>query len=410
MRHFFCAIVLTVFSLGASAGQYSYILRFDRQVDVQAAYGDMVESSTQLLSLSTYRVNIVSDQSESSVRAQLADHPSLIAIESNHVGQVDDSIAKSVLDTRPGLILDTRPGLILDDGAEITDATRISSAALASQEFLYQIAAPDSWRWSTGRGITVAVLDTGAELDHPYLVNNLVPGYDFVDDDMDPSEEVYDLDSNENGIISEGYGHGTHVAGIIRAVAPGAGIMPIRVVDQDGVADTFAIAQGIAYALQHGAQVINMSMSLPEASPTLRMWIDIAKRMNVLVVTSAGNNNSTEFTFPANESTVLTVASVGPDFRKSTFSNYGSLVDICAPGEGIISSHIGGTFIERSGTSMAAPIVAAQAAMILQRHPGTNFHRQLNMIENQSWNVDYYNPEYQRLLGKGICYILFSIQ
>ena len=115
-------------------------------------------------------------------------------------------------------------------------------------------------RISTGSGVTVAVLDTGVQASHPSLAGALTAGIDIVAGDSAPDDERNGADDNGNGRVDEMAGHGTHVAGIVRTVAPGATIMPVRVLNSDGTGTTFGVAKGMFWAADHGARVVNMSL------------------------------------------------------------------------------------------------------------------------------------------------------
>ena len=120
----------------------------------------------------------------------------------------------------------------------------------------------------------MAVLDTGVG-PHPDLQPVLLPGHDFIDDDNVPDDVGDGLDNDNDGVTDEGVGHGTHVAGIIHAIAPGARILPVRVLDSDAQGSVFAIAQGIRYAVDQKARVINLSLGLVNSeSPSIESALD----------------------------------------------------------------------------------------------------------------------------------------
>jgi thermitase len=231
---------------------------------------------------------------------------------------------------------------------------------------------------SKGEGTTVAVVDTGAQLGHPALKANFngVARRDFVDNDNDPSEPSFAPDgvSRNNEVV----GHGTHVAGIVDLVAPEAKIMPLRVLDREGYGTSFHIAEAISFADSNGADVINLSLGMPDptllglAPPKLlREKVVEAIRDGAVVVAAAGNYNNFVPTYPAARGTtaddrdgLLAVTSVNREERKSDFANWGSWVDIAAPGENILSTYPVSRYAYWSGTSMATPFVAGQAALI----------------------------------------------
>jgi subtilisin family serine protease len=243
------------------------------------------------------------------------------------------------------------------DGSYSDEALNLTDAQLISQ----------------GSGTTVAVLDTGAQLTHPALKARFagVPRYDFVDDDTDPSEPT--LAKTKKSIAQEVVGHGTHVAGIVELVAPQARIMPLRVLDKEGFGTTFHIAEAIAYADVNGADVINLSLGTPRWSILMREKVDEAIAHGAVVVAAAGNHGSLQPQYPASNLVppaaldndgLLSVTSVSPAEKKSDFANYGPWVDIAAPGEEILSTYPVSRYAYWSGTSMAAPFVAGEAALI----------------------------------------------
>lgn len=226
---------------------------------------------------------------------------------------------------------------------------------------------------SDGTGALVAVLDSGAQLNHPALKANFsgVPRYDFVDDDTDPSEPA--LSKNEQIRAQEVVGHGTHVSGIVDLVAPETKIMPLRVLDRGGYGTTFHIAEAIAYADANGANVINLSLGTPSWSKLLREQVNKALKQGIVVVAAAGNHDSQTSQYPASKDVpwvasandgLLAVTSVSAAEKKSSFANYGTWVDIVAPGEEILSAYPASKYAYWSGTSMASPFVAGEAALL----------------------------------------------
>ncbi|MGC1377859.1 MAG: S8 family serine peptidase [Anaerolineales bacterium] len=230
----------------------------------------------------------------------------------------------------------------------------------------------DAQKISTGQGVIVAVLDTGLAADHPLLQSNLTTGYDFVHMTGTFLDAPNGLDDDGDGLVDEDFGHGTHVAGIIVTYAPGVQIMPIRVLNSDGVGTYWEVSQGIYYAVDHGAKVINMSLTAPRLTASMSDALAYAAAHGVIVVAAAGNDDAGP-NYPAGYSDPLAVIGVGASDQndaKASFS--GGLVsdtDVFAPGVDIYSSYRYNGFGLGTGTSMAAPIVAAEAAMLIARHP-----------------------------------------
>ena len=208
--------------------------------------------------------------------------------------------------------------------------------------------------------VKIAVLDTGVDVNHELLKGRLVTGYN-----------VYEKNSN----VSDGHSHGTHCAGIIADNTPGnVKIMPVKVLKDNGSGTDLAIAQGIDWAVEHGAKIISMSLGGQTDNPrTDEMGKAVlrAYKKGVLVVCAAGNSTSETSNYsPAGISECVTVASCPADeYRISSFSNFGDEVDLAAPGENILSSVPDGEYDIKSGTSMACPFAAAGAALLYINNP-----------------------------------------
>jgi thermitase len=218
-----------------------------------------------------------------------------------------------------------------------------------------------------GDGVTVAVIDTGIDLQHPAFQGSLTDPAswrDFYAADNDPQEE---------GTLGVGgYGHGTNVAGIILQIAPEAKIMPLRVLGEDGSGDVVMVAQAVDWAVAKGAKVINMSLGSEDNSKVVQDAINRASTRGVLVVSSAGNANLGKITYPANNAQLkgpgdyaVSVGSVSLQDVKSTFSNYSNTLELVAPGENVAAPAPGGMVAAWSGTSMAAPMAAGGLALAL---------------------------------------------
>lgn len=212
-----------------------------------------------------------------------------------------------------------------------------------------------------GDGITIAVLDTGVALDHFALKDHLVPGWDMVADDPDPQDEGPGF----------GWGHGTHIAGIVAHIAPNAHIMPVRVLDSAGRGNTFTLAYAIEWAVQQHVNVINLSLGTPFDSHLLRDVISNAIADGVVIVAAAGNDNRSQPQYPANYEGVISVTAVDSANQKASFANYGSWIELSAPGVGITSTIIYTQefgFASWSGTSMATGFVSGAAALVKQKY------------------------------------------
>jgi subtilisin family serine protease len=217
------------------------------------------------------------------------------------------------------------------------------------------------WPKSQGEGVVVAVIDTGCDLDHPDLQNNLIEGYDFIDKTKSP------VDKN---------GHGTHVAGTIAAlndkkgvvgVAPKSKIMPIRSLDADGSGDLKAVCEGILFAADNGAHIITMSLGTPSNSIIFKQTLKYAVDKGCVIFCAAGNSGKdTDLMYPAKYPETISVGSVSNEFKISEFScSKGSELDFLAPGEDVISCVPDNNYSNMTGTSMANPFAAGCAALLL---------------------------------------------
>ncbi|GAA3393101.1 S8 family serine peptidase [Cryptosporangium minutisporangium] len=270
---------------------------------------------------------------------------------------------------------------IADDGTPVTTAgsPTVGSAAAgttndtlrANQWALTRLRADETWTRTTGSPVTVAVLDTGVQGGHPDLAGRVLPGVDL----------IRDVPTSTDG-TNDTHGHGTHVAGIIAAVsnnnlgiaglAPGTKILPVRVLGKDGSGPSSAIADGIVRATDLGAAILNLSLGSASRSTAISSAVQYALSKNVIVVAAAGNfrQSGNPVFWPASDTGVIGVAATDSTDKDAAFSNTGSYVDIAAPGVGIVSTHLGGTYAGMSGTSMAAPYVAATAALAKALSPG----------------------------------------
>lgn len=256
----------------------------------------------------------------------------------------------------------------------------------------------------TGWG-TVAVIDTGADPNHPALKDSLVWGYDFTRDLPGPASEWADLDQSTVALLDQStvalldknraaalnqstvalldqstvaildgtqippaFGHGTMVAGLIHRVAPTARIMPLKAFRADGTSNLSDILRAIYFAVDHGAKVINMSFSMAESSEEMVRALNYAHSRSVIAVASAGNGGSETLVYPAAYRGVLGIASTNNADKRSSFTNYGeSLVSLAAPGEGLITTYPGtNNYAAAWGTSFSAPLVSGAVALLAQ--------------------------------------------
>ena len=218
-----------------------------------------------------------------------------------------------------------------------------------------------------GAGITVAVIDTGIDPTNWALVGRLVPGFDFVDGDADPTDVGV-----RNGVSAGdgSHGHGTYVAGLVATMAPGATIMPIRALRADGSGDQWTVSLAIQWAADHGADVINLSLGDDARMRQIYRNIgNIVADQDVVVVAAAGNLGTTQQIYPAAEDHVFAVAASDATGALAPFSGRGDWVDVMAPGTGLVSTLPGGDLVTWDGTSASTAVVAGLAARYRSANP-----------------------------------------
>ncbi|MBD8869509.1 S8 family peptidase [Nocardioides donggukensis] len=223
-----------------------------------------------------------------------------------------------------------------------------------------------------GADVLVAVLDTGLDAGHPALGGRSVDGWDYVDDDASPTDEPCGCDSDADGSPDGAVGHGTFVAGTVSLVAPGASILPMRVLDGDGVGSVFAVSEAIVDAADAGADVINLSLGTDDdtASAVLDESLKHAERSGALVVAAAGNSGDDAEHYPASRDEVWSVAALDAgNERLADYSNHGDWVDVAATGDQVVGPVPGGSFVQWSGTSVAAPMLSGQFALVIGLAP-----------------------------------------
>jgi type VII secretion-associated serine protease mycosin len=247
----------------------------------------------------------------------------------------------------------------------------VSAAVDPNESEQWGLSAADfeaAWSLSTGSRIVVAVVDSGVRCTHQDLAGAVLPGVDFVA-------------PGGNGCDDQN-GHGTHVAGIIGALRNGVGgvggapsvrILPVRVLDANGNGFTSDVAQGIIWAADHGARVINLSLGGPTPSAAMQQAMQYANSRGAVVVVAAGNygTSGNPVMYPAAYPEALSVGAVDQNLSHAPFSETGNYIDLSAPGVGILSTWNSNdsSYAWATGTSMATPFVSAAAALVLSQRP-----------------------------------------
>lgn len=230
---------------------------------------------------------------------------------------------------------------------------------------LPKVSAPTAWDTTTGSAaVTVAVVDSGVQANHPDLSGRVLAGYDFVNSDSDPADDN---------------GHGTAVAGVAAAqgndgigvagAAWNVSILPVKVMNSSGSGSYSAIANGITYAADRGAKIINLSLGGTSSSSTLQNAVSYAWNKGCVIIAAAGNNASSSTVYPAAYPNVVAVSATTSSDTLASFSSYGSFVDLSAPGENITTSWLNSSYVTISGTSFSSPLTAGVAALAISRNP-----------------------------------------
>jgi subtilisin family serine protease len=250
-------------------------------------------------------------------------------------------------------------------GSKATPAAATGDPQRTGQWALTRLKAEQAWTSSKADGTKVAIIDTGVGHHEDLADSRILPGTD--------------LSGAAGDGRNDGNGHGTHCAGIIGAtlnnnlgiagLAPSVSIIPVKVLDDTGSGYDSAVAQGITWATDHGADVISLSLGGPDYTEALDLAAQYAISRGVMVIAAAGNErqSGSPVEYPGALPGVVAVAATSQNDAYGSFSNAGSYVDLSAPGVGILSTLPGNRYQSWSGTSMATPYVAAAAALVHAR-------------------------------------------
>lgn len=281
-----------------------------------------------------------------------------------------------------------------------------------NQWSLWRVNAQEAWDITTAQDtpIVVAIVDDAVLVTHPDLIPNLVPGYDVADNDNDPMP-------NESAMT-----HGTHVAGIsgaatnngigVASIGFNVKIMPIKASNSaQFISDAYA---GVIWAADNNADVINMSWGGSGFSNTGQNIINYAYAAGCVNVAAAGNDNTSQIFYPAGYDNVISVASTTTNDSKSGFSNFGSWIDVSAPGSAIRSTYFNSslqpTYANLQGTSMASPMVAGLAGLVWSVNPEMTQTQVMDCVMNTADNINNANGSFIGLLGSGRINALAAVQ
>lgn len=240
-----------------------------------------------------------------------------------------------------------------------------------------------AWSLSTGGwSAPVAVLDTGVDSSHPDLQGQLLPGFDFINGDADPSDD---------------HGHGTRMAGIVAAlannglgiagVAPNSPVIPVKVLGSDGKGPYSAIAEGIAWAVDNGARVVSLSLSGTNPSQMLQDAVNYARANGAVCVAAAGNDGKSLPVYPAATSGAVAVAAIDEADRHAWFSNTGAWISHAAPGVNVLTTDLGGGYVPSTGTSPAAAFSSGVFSLLFAFLPDLTPQAAITRVEQGAFDL-----------------------
>ncbi len=302
--------------------------------------------------------------------------------------------------------------------------------SIGQQYALTNIQAYQAWDYSQGSpNAKICIVDTGIDIDHPDLVANLWvnPGEDLNGNGVIEPAEINNIDDEPNGFIDDFYGwdfvgndnnpddnatafggHGSHTSGIASAVTnnnigiAGTGFNASIITARAG-SGLFITApyEGVSYGIENGADIISMSWGGGGYSQTEQNMFNYADEQGILCIAAAGNNNSSAVFYPANYNNVISVAATNETDLKASFSNYGSWIDLSAPGDNIYSTYLNAGYTMMDGTSMACPMVAGLASLVKAAYPDFQADAIGLILRITADNIDGQNPAYVGMLGWG---------
>jgi subtilisin family serine protease len=372
----------------------------DRRVIVQLKSGTNLSRFVQtynarpvriLEGRATYLIESINGESADDLVARMANDTQKVYAEANY--NASRMAANPYLMYGDPYLMYGDPYLMYGDSAIMQYALNKAKNQWAFQN----IRLPQAHAVSKGRGIKVAVVDSGVFVGHPHLAGKILPGRNTIAYNSDVTDET---------------GHGTFVAGIIGLVAPEAKIIPVKVLGADNRGSIGATAAGIRWAADSGAHIINVSLGTYYRSWELDEAVRYAReKKGALVIASVGNDNSTNQRFPGSSEKAFSVAATTERNRKADFSNYGqdSWVRVVAPGVDIYSlSHKGG-YMYGSGTSFSTPIVAGIAALVWASEPEWDNENVKSQIESKVTKLDKCDTTYGQQLGQGLVDAHFAL-
>lgn len=210
------------------------------------------------------------------------------------------------------------------------------------------------WEHTKGKGIKIATIDSGVDASHPDLKDNIKSTVNMFE---------------QNKIITDEFGHGTQVAGIIAGkntgIAPESELYVAKVLDKDGYGTLAHVLDGITFAINYKVDILCISLGVDRELPqTLKDRITLARQKGIIIVCATGNSGKNTVEYPAFYDDVIAVGGIDKTLKRADFSNYGRQIDIVAPATDILSTYLNGEYSRNTGTSMASPLVAGSIALL----------------------------------------------
>lgn len=341
-----------------------------------------VEPDDCTMNIGETKVNDISSEGETS---EETDIPSQDTDGDTNIGNLGSM-------TIPNRIYSGNDDMVFENSLTAEDVTIMSDSMSWGPAYIQADKYAAFVKTNTSRSIKVAVVDSGVA-SHSKLRGRIVSGRDFVDNDANPSDKN---------------GHGTHVAGIIADCTPGINvkILPVRVMNASGVGNPSIVGNGIRYAANSGAKVINLSLGAYRHYKFIEDCVAYAHSKGATVVVAAGNDgDNTVNVCPAHMAEPIVVGSIQSNGKRAFYSNFGSSLDISAPGEEIRSCWLDGKYATASGTSMAAPHISAAAAMYRLMNPSMTPAKTETMVRTYAKDLGakgtdkYYGRGVPRMAG-----------
>ena len=245
---------------------------------------------------------------------------------------------------------------------------------------LSKIEASTAWDYTTAEGITIAILDTGVDSNHPDLLGNMISGWNSADS----SNNTSDINGHGTAVAGTAAAAGNNATGVT-SIAWNAQIMPIRITNRsDGYAYYSDIARGLNWAADNGADVANISFAVTQSSTVTSAAQNMRSKGGMVVV--AGGNDGKDLGYSDNKN-IITVSATTSSDSKASWSNYGNFIDVAAPGVSILTTSRGGGYGNWSGTSFASPVTAGVVALIMGANPSLTADEVETVLENSADNI-----------------------